>query len=71
VTCRVKSFINVDVSGRYSINDNFTLYFNVLNALNAKAPYDPSTYGAYQYNPAWSSSGVIGRYFRAGVRVTY
>ena len=71
VACRVKHFIDVDLTGSVKINDNFTLYGNVLNVLGVSAPYDPSTYGASNYNPAWANAGIIGRYFRVGARVKF
>ena len=40
--------------------------FAQFNVLDAKAPFDPNTYGGNNYNPAWSSAGVIGRAFRGG-----
>lgn len=64
--CRVKKFISVDLTGQVKVTDNFTFYVNALNVLDAKAPFDPNTYGGNNYNPAWSQSGVIGRAFRAG-----
>ncbi|WP_425229326.1 TonB-dependent receptor domain-containing protein [Sphingomonas sp.] len=71
VACRVRHFIYGDVTANVRVNDNFTLYGNILNVTNAHAPYDPSTYGAYQYNPAWGNAGIIGRYFRVGARVKF
>lgn len=71
VACRTKRFIYGDVTAAFKVNDQFTMYVNVLNVTNEKAPYDPNTYGASNYNPAWSNSGIIGRYFRVGARVKY
>lgn len=68
VTCRVKHFIDVDLTGTIKVNDKFSLYGNVLNVFGVSAPYDPSTYGASNYNPAWGNAGIIGRYFRVGAR---
>ncbi len=68
ITCNVKSFLDVDMTASYKINDNFTFYTNVLNVLNVKAPYDPTTYGGFQYNPAFANAGIIGRFIRIGVR---
>jgi len=62
----VKHFIDFDVSASVKINDHFKFYVNVVNAFNAKAPFDPNTYGGNNYNPAWGASGMIGRYFKAG-----
>jgi iron complex outermembrane receptor protein len=71
VACKTKSFINVDLTASVKINEKFTLYTNVLNLLKANPPYDPSTYGAYQYNPAWANEGIVGRYFRVGAKVNF
>ena len=71
VACRVKHFIDVDLTGAIKVNDRFTLYGNVLNVFNASPPYDPSTYGASNYNPAYANAGIIGRYFRVGARVKF
>jgi iron complex outermembrane receptor protein len=67
----VKHFIDFDVSASVKINDNFKFYVNVVNAFDTKAPFDPNTYGGNNYNPAWSSAGVIGRLFRAGATVKF
>ena len=77
VACRVKRFIYGDVTASFKVNDQFTLYANILNVTNEKPPYDPSTYGAGSganignYNPAWGTAGILGRYFRVGARVKY
>ncbi|MFA5964566.1 MAG: TonB-dependent receptor [Sphingomonas sp.] len=71
VQCDVAHFINVDMSATYRINDNFTFYLNVLNVFDAKAPLDATTYGGYQYNPAWANAGIIGRSFRAGAKISF
>ena len=64
--CTVRHWIDVDLTGQFKVNDKFTFYVNVVNLLDAQAPFDPNTYGGNNYNPAWSSAGVIGRMFRAG-----
>lgn len=64
----MKKFISVDLTGTVKVNDKFTLYANVLNVFDVLPPYDPSTYGASNYNPAWGNSGIIGRSFRVGAR---
>ena len=71
VACHVKHFIDLDLTGTVKVSDNFTFYANVLNVLNVSAPYDPSTYGASNYNPAWANAGIIGRYFRVGARAKF
>jgi iron complex outermembrane receptor protein len=69
--CKVDRFISLDLVGRFNVNDNFTFYVNVINALNERAPFDPNTYGGNNYNPAFHTQGVIGRMFRAGATVKF
>lgn len=64
--CRVKKYIYGDINIGFRVNDNFRFYVNVSNVTDQKAPFDPNTYGGNNYNPAWSSTGVIGRSFRGG-----
>ncbi|MGI4732294.1 MAG: TonB-dependent receptor plug domain-containing protein [Janthinobacterium lividum] len=72
ISCRTPHFIDVDMTASVKVQDKFTLYLNVLNILDVKAPYDPSAgYSLYQFNPAWAGQGFIGRYFRAGARVDF
>lgn len=71
VQCHVHRFIDVDMTGSIKVNENFTFYVNVLNIFDAKPPVDLVTYGQNGYNPAWSQSGLVGRFFRAGAKVTF
>jgi iron complex outermembrane receptor protein len=64
--CTVRHWVDADLVATFKVQDNFTFYVNVVNLLDAKAPFDPNTYGGNNYNPAWTSAGVIGRLFRAG-----
>jgi len=64
--CIVKHWLQFDAKVSFRATANFTFYLNVVNLFDAKAPFDPNTYGGNNYNPAWSSPGVIGRLFRAG-----
>lgn len=67
--CRVRRYVTVDMVGSVKINDRFTFYVNVLNLLDDLPPVDPVTYGAHLYNPVQGGTGIIGRAFRAGVKV--
>ena len=69
--CTVRHFIDVDLTGQVKVNKDFTFYVNVVNLLNVHAPFDPNTYGGTNYNPAWSTAGVIGRTFRAGANFRF
>jgi iron complex outermembrane receptor protein len=63
--CMISSFTTVDLSTRYNVNKNFTLYASVTNLFDKVAPLDPLTYGGISYNPM-DASGAIGRYFKVG-----
>lgn len=69
--CRTAHFLDVDMHGSYEVTKHVTLYADVLNVFNVKPAYDPVTYGAVNYNPAWSNSGIIGRYIRVGAKVKF
>lgn len=64
--CTVKHFLDFDLTGQIKVNSKFTFYGTIANLFDAKAPFDPNTYGGNNYNPAWSTAGIIGRTFRAG-----
>lgn len=73
--CNVNSFIDVDLVVNYQVNDKFSFYVNVVNALGAHAPINPANYGVgasgANYNSAYAQDGVIGRAFRAGARFKF
>lgn len=72
VLCRAKETWNFDLSVQQKINDNFTIYANVLNVFNIKPPFDPSgAYQLFQYNPAWAGPNMTGRFFRVGAKVHF
>jgi iron complex outermembrane receptor protein len=72
VQCHTPHFVTVDMTASIKVADRLTFYTNVLNLLDAKAPFDPAAgYGIYQFNPAWASSGFIGRYFRFGAKLDF
>lgn len=69
--CDVDEYITLDLVAQYEVNDKFTFYVNILNALDNLPPVDPATYGAFLYNPVVAGQGIYGRQFRAGVRVNF
>lgn len=72
ISCRTKHFLDVDLTASIKVQKQFTLYMNVLNLFDVKAPYDPSAgYSLYQFNPAWAGAGFVGRYFRMGAKVDF
>ena len=71
VQCHVRRFINVDMTAAVKVNDQFTLFANVFNIFDAKPPVDYVTYGQNGYNPAWSQSGIVGRFYKMGANFKF
>jgi iron complex outermembrane receptor protein len=72
VQCRSSNVWNVDFTASHRVDDRFTIYLNVLNALDLDAPFDPNAaYGLLSYNPAWAGPNIMGRYFRLGAKVDF
>ena len=72
VKCKVGAQWNVDLTGSFKINDKLTIYGNVLNVLDIKPKFDPSAaYSIFNYNPAWATPNIVGRYFRLGAKVDF
>jgi iron complex outermembrane receptor protein len=72
VLCKAKPTWNVDLTASLKIDERFTIYTNVLNAFNIKPPFDPSGgYSLNQYNPAFTTANIMGRFIRVGVRVDF
>ena len=69
--CHTKSFTWVDLVGSYKLTDAITVYGNVLNLFDAKAPVNPPNYAAANYNPTYTQMGAVGRFFRAGVNFSF
>ena len=67
--CRMSSFTDFDLTGRYDISDKVAITGSVMNVFDKKAPFDPLNYAALNYNPTYAQNGVIGRFFTLGVRV--
>jgi len=63
--CETASFTTLDLSTRYNISKQLTLFASMNNVLDKMAPLDPQTYGGMSYNPM-DASGAIGRYMKLG-----
>jgi iron complex outermembrane receptor protein len=71
VLCKTKRFITVDAVGSYKLTDNITVYVNVLNLFDAKAPLNAPNYAANNYNPTYTQAGAVGRFFRVGANLKF
>ena len=61
---RVSHYRTVDLFARYQFNKNLTVSASVINAENAKPPYDPGFSSTYNYD--FSLYSVLGRQVRVG-----
>jgi iron complex outermembrane receptor protein len=72
VRCSIGAQWNVDLAVNYEINDNASVYLNVLNVFGIDPKFDPSAaYSIFQYNPAWGQANMVGRYFRLGAKLDF
>ncbi|KQY27666.1 TonB-dependent receptor [Caulobacter sp. Root487D2Y] len=69
--CHSKAFIDLDLTGSYDINDKVQLQAAVLNATDEGPQFNPANYAGVNYNPTFSQAGLIGRFFRVGVKMKY
>lgn len=71
IPCKVSDYVTFDANLSFKVNDRFTFYANALNLFDRLPPYDNVTYGAHLYNPVQGGSGILGRFFKAGVKVGF
>jgi iron complex outermembrane receptor protein len=70
-SCHVGSFYDFDLTGSYDINDHIAVTASLMNVFDRKAPFDPADYAGNNYNPTYTQSGVIGRFWNVGVKVKF
>jgi iron complex outermembrane receptor protein len=68
--CSVKAFTSTNLTAAYRINHFLAVTGAIDNVFDAKAPIDAETYGGSfaPFNPAVHMDGVIGRFFRVGLK---
>ncbi|MDR3512081.1 MAG: TonB-dependent receptor [Caulobacteraceae bacterium] len=69
--CTSPSFTDVDLHIAYDVNPKIQVYGDVQNLMDAKPPFDPLDYAGVNYNPTYAQDGIIGRYFKLGVRAKF
>ena len=69
--CRVSSFTDVDLNARYDVTSDFSISAGIENLFDREPPLDPINYAALNYNPTYTQAGIVGRFFRLGVRVHF
>jgi iron complex outermembrane recepter protein len=65
--CHVASFIDMDLTAIYKVNDHLTTSLTVANLLDRLPPINPADYAGVNYNPTYAQAGIIGRFFKLGV----
>ena len=68
--CKIASFTTVDLTFKWKASKQIEVFGGVQNVFDRIAPLDPLTYGATSYNPL-DYSGAVGRYFTAGMKVSF
>jgi iron complex outermembrane receptor protein len=71
IICRTKAFTDVDLHGRFDVTSHIQLYGDILNVFDAPPPFDPSSYAGTNYQPAWGQAGILGRFFKVGVKAKF
>ncbi len=70
--CHIKRFIYTDVRGQYDINDQVSLYANVGNIFDNKAPIAPGAYASSpNYLQTYHYAGLVRRTYKVGVSFKY
>jgi iron complex outermembrane receptor protein len=62
-------FWDVDLHVAYQFDDNVQVYGNIKNLFDTLPPLEPAQYGGVNYNPSSAQSGIVGRFFQAGIRL--
>ncbi len=71
IPCRVSDYVTLDLNAQAKVAKNATVYVTVENLLGTLPPIDDVTYGAHDYNPIQGGDGILGRFFKFGVKVDY
>jgi iron complex outermembrane receptor protein len=69
--CKIASFTTLDLSGKWRAMKNLELTAAIQNVTNKRAPWDPYTYGAVNYNVTLHQAGAVGRFFQVGARYSW
>jgi iron complex outermembrane receptor protein len=69
--CEVDAAISYDLNVQAHLSERTTLYLSILNFTDEMPPIDVVTYGAWNYNPVQGGNMILGRYFRAGVKLDF
>lgn len=66
--CRTGSFTDIDLNAQYSINEHLAVWLGIDNLADIPPPVNTPNYAGINYNPTYTQAGIVGRFFRLGVR---
>ena len=71
--CKVRSFLDTDLTVRYTINKQLSVHANVTNLFNQAPPVDLETYGGgnLPFNSSMYMVGAIGRVINVGATYSF
>jgi iron complex outermembrane receptor protein len=67
--CTVHTFTDVNLYGRYAVNDHLAVHGSINNVFNREPPIDAQTYGGggqLAYDGSLNQDGAVGRFFLVG-----
>jgi iron complex outermembrane receptor protein len=66
--CRTGSFTDIDLNAQYNINQHLAVWLGIDNVADIPPPVNTINYAGINYNPTFTQAGIVGRFFRLGVR---
>jgi iron complex outermembrane receptor protein len=69
--CRVRSFTDFDLTGSYKLYKSVELFGVIENLFDDRPPLNPANYAGTNYNPTYAQAGIVGRFYRGGVRIHF
>jgi iron complex outermembrane receptor protein len=69
--CNVGSFTDVDLTGSFDLTPKIQIYGDIANLMDAKPPFDALDYAGVNYNPTYAQDGIVGRYFKIGIKARF
>ena len=69
--CQSGSFTTLDLFAKTAFGEHTEFSLSVQNVTDKEAPFNPYTYGGFNYNPAWTQAGAIGRFLSVTGRYSF
>ena len=69
--CHEHHFAYFDMTGMYHLTKDIDLTAAIENVLDTKPPLEPAVGAGTNYDPTFAMAGIVGRFFRAGVKYSF